>query len=271
MTLEQAEIIAEPQVVTVKTAGRDPLIVRCVLWGVIAIYILAMACWAFHAGMQLRDDAWVNSRTIRFHGDISNGLHWGGLVLRQAEQEANAQTPPGGAYPRAARAAPTPGDPNERPLTFWELLHGEDALYKSFVDGEPTEGDYGLDYPPMRLMVMTQWAQHVANQVHAIPSRPGEWRLDYSATGDPSDLMTEDIARPMLKLNAYSIAFAAACAFFLVWVWVNRGGRPALPQPRTGWTAWFGAGRVSAGRLGIFLWGGDRGNADGTAAAVGGV
>jgi hypothetical protein len=218
---------------------RDPLALTVALWTAIGIYIAILAFWAFRAGMQIRDDAFANSHSIRFQGDIANGMRWGGLVLRTAEQTANSQTQNNSTGPRTiARAAATGGTPGERPLSFWDLYHGVDQVYQDMVNTVPPDGDYGLDYPPLRLLSMTLWTRHVAQQVHNIPSWPGEWRLNYDDQGDPAALMNENIAHPVLMANAYSIAFSAVCAFFLVWIWVHRGGRPALAQPRTGWVLW---------------------------------
>jgi hypothetical protein len=217
---------------------RDPLIVRFLLWTLIAVYIAAMGDWGYRAGMQLRNDAWTTTRTIRFEGDINNAIsRWGMLVIRTAESWANdpRHRLPGTDPNVQFVAAPTPGDMGQRPLTFWDLVHGVDQVYQNMVNTESPEGDYGLDYPPLRLLTMTLWTRHVMQQVPGFQRWPGNWELKYSETGNPLELLTEDIAYPVLTANTYSIAASAVMSFILVCIWVNRGGRPALATPRTGW------------------------------------
>ncbi|MGA2231130.1 MAG: hypothetical protein ABSH22_09560 [Tepidisphaeraceae bacterium] len=230
--------------------GADPLWAAVLLWGCIAVYIGAMSIWAYGAGSQIRYDAWDNSRTIRFHGDISNGIRWGTQVLRRAENIANSPPPARGgkAKPAAkadrviAKAAPDPNDKHQRPLTIAEMLHGADQLYQDLVVGQPPDGDYQLDYPPLRLMAMTLWTREVESHVPNFRGWPGRYhpggRPLYSATGDPSALVDENIADPMLAANSYCIVVTAIAMFFLVWIWVNRGGRPTSSAKWTGWKAW---------------------------------
>jgi hypothetical protein len=85
---------------------------------------------------------------------------------------------------------------------------------------------------------MTLWAWHTERAVPGFKGWAGHWILLYDATGDPTTLADEDVAAPILLGNSLAVAAAALFAFFLVWIWVNRGGRPALPTPRTGWQAW---------------------------------
>jgi hypothetical protein len=213
----------------------DPCWLRSLVWLGVAIYLLVVGSWAYRVGMRIRDDTWVYSRTIRFHGDIANSVRWGNLVLRTAERVAAMNARPSD---KTAVANPTPGALDQRPLTFFEILRGEDQVYQDLVVGEPPDGDYRLDYPPLRLLSMTLWTRAVQSHIPFMENWPGRWELRYSATGNPGELVTEDIAEGLLLANAYSVAGAAVVSFLLVWIWVNRGGRPALPTPRTGWTAY---------------------------------
>src|SRR5271170_5563422 len=105
--LERGKVFSSPP-------GADPAWVR---WGVrllVAIFILWIAQWAYREGMRIRDDAWVYSRTIRFHHDIENALTWGGETLRFAENAANSDPfDPKQAHLTAA-AYPDPTDPTQR-------------------------------------------------------------------------------------------------------------------------------------------------------------
>ena len=199
----------------------DPAWLRATLWSAIALFIVIFCSWAFNAGMRIRHDAWVYSRTIRFHSDIANGLRWGNMVLRTSEQLAASDN-----SPIKPLANPQPGATDQRPLTFWELIRGLDRVYQDLVTGEPPDANYGLDYPPMRLLVMTLWARSVEHQVQSQQNWPGAWNLKYSATGDRRDLVNEDIAWPLLNFNSAATGAAAIISGLLMWVWVNRGGRP---------------------------------------------
>ncbi|HUB27455.1 MAG TPA: hypothetical protein VL992_18660, partial [Tepidisphaeraceae bacterium] len=224
---------ADPADVT-HAAVADPVWLRGIVWLLILAYLGLTVYWAYGVGMKMRDDIWVYSRTIRFHGDVANAMRWGNLVLRTAERVANLPGHPG----PTAVANPKPGDANQRALTFWEILRGEDQVYQDLVVGEPPDGDYRLDYPPLRLLSMTLWTRQVQSHYPGVENWPGRWELRYSATGDPRSLVNEDIAQPLLRANTYTIAGSAIISFLLVWIWVNRGGRPALPIPRRGISAW---------------------------------
>ncbi|MGA2231129.1 MAG: hypothetical protein ABSH22_09555 [Tepidisphaeraceae bacterium] len=253
-TLEQnassGAILAAAPMRQAQSPARDSLWMRALLWTAIAIYILTVGNWAYWKGMSLRTDIWQNSRTIRFHGDISNGINWGSLVLRTEERLLNSTPVRDPANPKApphpptiiARSAPNPNDKNQRPLTFGEVYQGVDQVYQNFVVGESPDGDYGLDYPPMRLLTMTLWTWHVQNQVPNFGGWPGPYhpgdQPHYSATGDRGALVDEDIAGPVLLVNTYCILASAVFSFFLVWVWAWRGGRPNMAGRWTGWRSW---------------------------------
>src|ERR1700722_8136038 len=230
---------AEPTAASVSAASdaerADPLWLRALVWFMVGIYLLLIGSWAYNVGMRMRDETWAYSRTIRFHGDIANSVRWGNLVLRTAERGANPDAP---AQAKTAVASPAPDATDQRPLTFMEILRGEDQVYQDLVVGEPPDGDYRLDYPPLRLLSMTLWTRSVQAHFTNLQNWPGRWELRYSATGDPNALVNEDIGQGLLLANTYTVAGSAIVSFLLAWIWVNRGGRPALPQTRTGWRAW---------------------------------
>src|SRR5579863_1445984 len=69
---------------------RDPAFVRILLWSAIGIYILCLGTWAWRVGLQIRDDAWSTTRTIRFEGDIGNAIsRWGTMVVQTSQDWAN--------------------------------------------------------------------------------------------------------------------------------------------------------------------------------------
>jgi hypothetical protein len=246
--LELAEPPEAAESVAVLQKKGEPIWIRGALGFLIAIYLLAMGLWAFKAGMYLREQTWTYTRTIRLEDNVSAGLRWGTSVLRTAERLVN--NPPANSHATTkpmqllAKAAPTPGSKTERPLTLGEILRGEDQLYQDMVVEEPSDANYPLDYPPLRLLAMTMWARHVENTIHVPAVWPGYFvKLSYNVKGDPAALIDENIARPMLLANSYSIAVSALLAFLLVWIWTNRGGRPTLATKSRGWRSWIGPSR----------------------------
>ena len=90
-------------------------------------------------GIQLRRWTWEKTRHVRFQHDIVNGFYWGSETLAEARQLS----------------------PNEISTNSWTaFFRGYFALYDQ-VKREAYEKDYRLDYPPLRLLVMSIWAKEV--------------------------------------------------------------------------------------------------------------
>ena len=69
---------------------------------------------------------------MRYQHDIINGFYWGSEVLAEAHSLS----------------------PDEASANSWAgFFRGYFALYERVKD-EAYENDYGLDYPPLRLLVM---------------------------------------------------------------------------------------------------------------------
>ncbi|HTW95052.1 MAG TPA: hypothetical protein VMD30_09680, partial [Tepidisphaeraceae bacterium] len=99
------------------------------------------------------------------------------------------------------------------------------------ADTDRVMGDAGLDYPPLRLCVMTLWCLHLENTYNGLDQWPGPWQIRPARFGP-----TEDIAEPLLHLNSACEAASAVLMALLVGVWVYRGGRPNL-YPQKGFRA----------------------------------
>ena len=56
-------------------------------WVAVALFLLAFANWATQSGIQIRREAWIYSRSIRYHGDVRNALRWGTQVVQSARLE----------------------------------------------------------------------------------------------------------------------------------------------------------------------------------------
>jgi len=173
---------------------------RVLIWAAVALFLLGFANWATRSGLRIRREAWIYSRSIRFHDDVRNAMRWGNQVLQAARQDA---------------AASTGGNPTQAAPGFWQIVRGEGIVYDGLVDG--SGGDYGLDYPPLRLFTMTLWTRHVQASFPYLLGWPGPWRQGAQAN--------EEIVAPLLAINAFFGWLSAVLAFFLVWLWVSRGGR----------------------------------------------
>ncbi len=153
---------------------------------------------AWLAGCQLRQDIWNATIPIHYSGDVANAFTQGRDVLADAHAEAKAR---GMDSPR---------------LSLMQILPGirrryHDLYAEALNTANPDEANYGLDYPPGRLLVATLWAQ----QVHAQNPRINGW--------DPRH---PEMAQFMLELNTGAGAEAAVAMFLLISVWIWRSPEP---------------------------------------------
>jgi hypothetical protein len=146
------------------------------------VVALAVCFLAARAGLSLRAFVWDWSTPIRFRGDIGNGWHQGGMVVRDACELAHA----------------TP-----QTLTFGQFFTGFRGRY-AVVQSESADDRYSLDYTPARLFVMSLWAWHV---MRAHPEMH-----EYE---DAS-------AAPLLTFNTACEIVVAVFMFLLVHYWVRR-------------------------------------------------
>jgi len=206
---------------------RKARIIAWISWAAAVLFMLGIGLWAYRAGMDLRRDVWRSSRSIRFHFDINRAFEFGNGVVRLAESLAHLppysdaladQSPAvlaklGPQVKARALAAP-------RRLTWRELQQGLVHFYDTIQERNPS-GDFDLDYPPMRLAVMTLWTRHAQREhpfLGAFPHTEGD-RLDWLMP------VPEDVAQPVLNFNTACDGVAAIATFLLVWLWVARGAR----------------------------------------------
>src|SRR6266496_4560186 len=130
----------------------------------------------FLGGVQLRRWTWDETRHVRFQHDIVNGFYWGSEVLAEARRLS----------------------PDEASANSWTgFFRGYFALYERVKD-EAYENDYGLDYPPLRLLAMSIWAKHVRNEFPEVDD------------GHPK------LINPLLKINVVCELLSAVVIFLLV-------------------------------------------------------
>src|SRR5438876_1033989 len=150
----------------------------------------------FLGGVQLRRWIGESTRHVRYQHDIVNAFYWGSETLKEAR-----------------RLSPNESAAN----SFTGFCRGYFALYDR-VKGKSYENDYGLDYPPLRLLVMAIWAKEVRNQFPGVDD------------GHPK------LVNPLLKINLLCELLSAVAIFFLVRLCVQRCSRttrssllPGLP------------------------------------------
>jgi hypothetical protein len=165
------------------------------------IVVALLIATIFLTGIQLRRWIGDTTRHVRYQHDIVNGFYWGSEVLKEARRLS----------------------PDERFANSWTgFCRGYLALYDR-VKHKAYENEYGLDYPPLRLLVMAIWAKEV---------RDGFPWVD----NDHPKLVN-----PLLKIN-FICELVSALAIFLLVRECLRRSRPTqsslmnhLRQQDRGW------------------------------------
>jgi hypothetical protein len=151
------------------------------------VFIFAL----FLGGVQLRRFIGQNTRHVRYQHDIVNAFYWGQETLKEARRLSRA---PGGDD------------------SWTGFFRGYLALYDR-VKEEAYEDDYGLDYPPLRLLTMAIWSKQV---------RDGFPWVD----NDHPKLVN-----PLLKINLFCELLSATAIFFLVRLCVQRSAHAHSTWP----------------------------------------
>jgi hypothetical protein len=144
----------------------------------------------FLGGIQLRRWIRETTRHVRYEHDTVNGFYWGSEVLKEARRLS----------------------PDEASANSWTgFCRGYFALYDR-VKYDAYKKDYGLDYPPLRLLVMAIWAKEVRNQFPGVDD------------GHPK------LVNPLLKINLLCELLSAVAIFLLVRLCLQRCS-PEMPLP----------------------------------------
>ena len=151
------------------------------------ILVLAL----FLGGVQLRRWIGENTRHVRYQHDIVNAFYWGNETLKEARRLS----------PDDATANSWPG-----------FLRGYLSLYDRVKD-EADENDYGLDYPPLRLLMMAIWTKQVHDEFPSV------------------DNDHPKLVNPLLKINLACELVSAAAIFFLVRLGVRRSLHARSTRP----------------------------------------
>src|SRR6266496_1629585 len=149
------------------------------------VLVVLLVATILLAGIQLRRWIGDTTRHVRYQHDIVNGFYWGSEVLKQARRSS----------------------PDEATANSWiGFCRGYFALY-DHVKHKAYEHEYGLDYPPLRLLMMAIWAKQVRNAFPGVDD------------GHPK------LVNPLLKINLLCELLSAAAIFFLVRLCVQRSSR----------------------------------------------
>jgi hypothetical protein len=163
-------------------ALRDPMV--WARFGIILV-VLAVCKIAGEQGLELRRNVWAytggewdgTGRSVHFEGDVSNGFNWG---MRASQWD-----------PENGRRGPG----------LFELY---ESLSNHTTFGGPAA--YALDYPPLRLSMVTMWAQWARRELPQYTS----WHDEYPLTA------------PMLWMNTVSEAVSSILVFIIVLMLVRR-------------------------------------------------
>jgi len=147
----------------------------------LAFFIVAL----FLGGVQLRRWIGESTRHVRYQHDIVNAFYWGSETLKEAR-----------------RLSPNEGAAN----SLTGFCRGYFALYDRVKD-KADQKDYGLDYPPLRLLVMAIWAKEVRSQFPGVDD------------GHPK------LVNPLLKINLLCELLSAVAIFLLVRLCLQRSSR----------------------------------------------
>ena len=151
---------------------------KFIRWAALSLFIIAL----FLGGVQLRRWIGESTRHVRYQHDIVNAFYWGSETMKEAR-----------------RLSPDEASAN----SLAGFGRGYLALYDR-VKHKAYNKDYGLDYPPLRLLVMAIWAREVRNQFPGVDN------------GHPK------LVNPLLKINLLCELLSAVAIFLLVRLCLER-------------------------------------------------
>jgi hypothetical protein len=190
----------------------------------------------------LRQDFWVYWAS-NHSDDVGSAMRNGSMVLdnvreiaaKEDPQRAAAQKRAGG-EPIATIDQPGPGlfdSPlnakivrqrwNRLQPVYGQILRGCVQTYENLYKDTGDNADYGLDYPPLRLLAMTLWTWRIQTSYPGLNDFPYHPQRVFDPNRNQSVLATSDVAQPLLMVNAFCEGVTALSIFVLVWLWMERG------------------------------------------------
>jgi len=159
----------------------------------VVVFVIAL----FLVGIQMRRWIGQSTRHVRYQHDIVNAFYWGSETMKEAR-----------------RLSPDEASAN----SFTGFLRGYLSLYDRVKDNA-YEKDYGLDYAPLRLLVMAIWAREVRSQFPGVDD------------GHPK------LVNPLLKINVVCELLSALAIFLLVRFCLQRQSARASSSLASGLSA----------------------------------
>ncbi len=219
-----------------------------------AFVVGVLVYWAWRMvglGYDLKQDFWVYFTPNHAIMDLNSALEHGDMVLRNAEavasedeshktaeQRREEADKTAAGHPPATIAHPGPGlfDSPFNTRNFcqrWDhlkpvyglILRGWVATYENLYRDQGPQGDFDMDYPPMRLLVMTLFTWHVQTNYPGITAYPRTPQRVFDPDRNQTIVATMDICQPLLMTNMVCEGISAMAIFVLVWLWMER--RPA--------------------------------------------
>ncbi|HEX4054290.1 MAG TPA: hypothetical protein VHX86_08495 [Tepidisphaeraceae bacterium] len=233
---------------------------------VFVVAVLGYYAWRMVGiGLDLRQDVWVYCANNHAPNDMNSALDMGRIVLGEAENVAReqerektpAQRKQEAAQIAAGQGPATISDPGpglfDSPINaqiffqrwhrlspvYGQILRGWVRTYDHLLQNQGTnsDADYGLDYPPLRLMVMTLWTWDVQSHYPGITAFPVTPQRVFDPDTHQPIIATDAIVQPMLKFNALCEGVSSISIFILVWLWMER--RPKTARSRlASWLLW---------------------------------
>jgi len=235
----------------------------CLAGWIFVLAVVGYYAWRMVGiGLDLRQDFWVYC-SQNHSDDMNNALNKGDMVLREAEdvaQEDEQKKSPerrqreageiAAGHPPLTIARPGPGlfdSPFNARIFFrrWQrlaplygqILRACVRTYDHLLRDRGEGADFDLDYPPLRLMVMTFWAWDVQTRYPGITAVPLTPQRVYDPDTNRPIIATSDVVQPMLKFNAFCEGVTSISIFILVWLWMERPGKPRR-SPLAAWFMW---------------------------------
>jgi hypothetical protein len=207
-------------------------------WVFVAAVVLYYGWRMAGIGLDLRQDFWVYCAHNHMPGDVNGAMNKGALVLREARELESEDR----RKESATIAHPGPGL-FDSPLNakiflrrwrrlspvYGHILRGWVGTYDSLLQtrGDGPDADYDLDYPPLRLLVMTLWTWRVQTDYPGVTALPLTPKKVFDPDTHRPIIATDAIVQPLLKLNAFFEGVTSISIFILVWLWMERRPKTA--------------------------------------------
>ena len=191
-----------------------------VAWRLLVIVVfISITWWSYVQGQRLRRWVWDYTQPIHFFHDVNNGYYWGSQAWESRETDPRRRDP---------------NDPNAPGiLNVYDVV----AARSGDWNGDDQK-DYGLDYAPLRLTLISKWVKWGRD---TYPDRR-QWRIARRAAqngSNPSYWETPfAFYKPMLDFNTAMEIAGVIGLFLLTRHWVVRWHRGKVKpeiQPGRRW------------------------------------